>query len=63
MSLIRIEPVQDTASGKFFLEIYHPHDAGQPFVTTAPRYVSKAAAETDIVAIIAAGASGAHGQG
>lgn len=57
MSLIRIEPVLDPASNKFFLEIYNPHDADQPFVTTQPRYQSKAAAETDVVAIIAAAAS------
>ncbi len=57
MSLIRIEPVLDPASNKFFLEIYNPHDAEQPFVTTQPRYQSKAAAETDVVAIIAAAAS------
>lgn len=58
MSLIRIEPVLDPASNKFFLEIYNPHDAAQPLVTTLPRYQSKAAAETDVVAIIAASASG-----
>jgi len=63
MSLIRIEPVLDPASNKFFLEIYNPHDADQPFVTTLPRYQSKAAAETDVVAIIAAAASGASKQG
>ncbi len=63
MSLIRIEPVLDPASNKFFLEIYNPHNADQPVVTTLPRYQSKAAAETDVVAIIAAAASGASKQG
>ncbi len=58
MSLIRIEPVLDPATNKFMLEIYHPHDAEQPFVTTAPRYQSEAAAENDVIAIIAAAASG-----
>lgn len=59
MILIRLEPTLDPATNKFFLEIYHPHDAEQPFVTTRPRYQSKAAAETDIIAILAAAASGA----
>lgn len=57
MALIRIEPVRDAASGKFFLEIYNPHDAAAPFVTTQPRYQSAAAAETDAIAILAAAAS------
>ncbi len=59
MPLIRIEPKLDPASGKYRLEIYHPHDAPAPFVTTAPRYASEAAAETDLIAIIAAAASSA----
>lgn len=59
MSLIRIEAVLDPVSNKFMLEIYHPHDAEQPFVTTSPRHQSKAAAENDVIAIIAAAASGA----
>lgn len=57
MSLIRIEPVLDPKAGKYFLEIYNPHDAERPFVTTLPRYQSAAAAENDLVAIIAAAAS------
>lgn len=57
MPLIRIEPTQDTASGKYFLEIFHPHDAAIPFVTTPPRYQSAAAAENDIIATLAAAAS------
>jgi hypothetical protein len=59
MPLIRIEPVQEPRSGRFFLEIYQPHDTERPFVTTAPRYASAAAAENDLMAIIAAAASGA----
>ncbi len=54
MPLIRIEPVLDPTTQKYFLEIYHPHDAPRPFVTTAPRYQSQASAETDLLAIIAA---------
>ena len=54
MTLIRVEPVRDERSGRYFLEIYNPHDAAAPFVTTEPRYASAAAAETDLVAIIAA---------
>ena len=59
MALIRIEPVLDEKSGNYFLEIYNPHDAEQPFVTTQPRYRTAAAAETDLIAIVAAAASGA----
>lgn len=57
MPLIRVEPVLDEKAGKYFLEIYSPHDAERPFVTTLPRYASAAAAENDLVAIIAAAAS------
>jgi hypothetical protein len=57
MALIRIVPVQDPASGKYFIEIYNPHDAPVPFVTTTPRYQSAAAAEIDAIAILAATAS------
>jgi hypothetical protein len=57
MVLIRIEPVRDPASGKYFIEIYTPHDAPVPFVTTATRYQSAAAAEIDAIAILAAAAS------
>lgn len=63
MPLIRIEPVQEPRSGRFYLEIYQPHDAERPFVTTEPRYASAAAAENDITAIIAAAASGAGPDG
>lgn len=57
MTLIRVEPVLDEATGRYFLEIYKPHDAEQPFVTTSPRYGTPAAAETDLIATIAAAAS------
>ena len=57
MPLIRIEPVRDERSGRYFLEIYNPHDAERPFVTTQPRYQSAAAAENDMIAILAAAAS------
>jgi hypothetical protein len=57
MTLIRIDPVLDRNHQKYFLEIYHPHDATRPFVTTQPRYASPGAAETDLIAIIAAAAS------
>lgn len=61
MPLIRIEPRKDERSGRFFLEIFNPHDAAEPYVTTEPRYQSAAAAENDVVAILAAAASGARG--
>lgn len=60
MALIRIEAVKDSASGRYYLEVYHPQDAPSPFVTTEPRYASSAAAETDAIAILAASASGAR---
>ncbi|MGK7868130.1 hypothetical protein [Falsiroseomonas sp. E2-1-a20] len=61
MPLIRIEAAQDAASGKYYLEIYKPHDAASPYVTTQPRYQTAAAAENDIIAILAAAASTAKG--
>ena len=57
MGLIRVEPVLDERSGSYFLEIFNPHDATAPFVTTQPRYRTASAAETDLIAIIAAAAS------
>lgn len=60
MSLIRIEPVKDATTDKYYVEIYFPADAPQPFVTTAPRYKSVSAAEIDTIAIIAAAANTAR---
>lgn len=57
MALIRIEAVLDRRSGLYFVEIYHPAEAEQPFVTTEPRYKTVAAAEIDTIAIIASGAN------
>lgn len=57
MATIRIEPAQDPRTGLYYIEIYHPADASQPVITTAPRYVSANAAETDTIAILAAGAN------
>lgn len=54
MALIRIEAVQDPGTELYYVEIYHPADAEQPFVTTEPRYRTSAAAENDTIAIIAA---------
>lgn len=54
MAVIRIEPVMDPVSGRYYLEIYQPPDAPRPFVTTRPRYQSAAAAENDAIAILAA---------
>jgi hypothetical protein len=59
MALIRIEAVKDSKTGLYFVEIYHPADATQPFVTTAPRYKTTAAAENDTIAILASGANSA----
>lgn len=57
MPLIRIESVEDAASGRFAIEIYYPADADRPLVTTAPRYKSAAAAEQDTIAILASTAN------
>mgnify|MGYP001809721079 FL=1 len=57
MPLVRIEAIEDPATGRFGLAIHVPPDAERPFVTTPPRYASAAAAETDAIAIIASLAS------
>lgn len=57
MPVIRIEPVEDQASGRYALEIYYPADADRPLVTTTPRYKSAAAAEQDTIAILSAAAN------
>ena len=57
MATIRIEPVKDEITGRFYVAIYYPADAEQPFVTTDARYQTAAAAENDVIAIIASGAN------
>ncbi len=57
MALIRIEPVRDESSDLYYVAIYPPADAEQPFVTTQPRYKTAAAAENDVIAIIASSAN------
>jgi len=57
MATIRVEPVKDAASGLYYVEIYNPSDASAPFVTTEPRYMTAAAAENDVIAILGAGAN------
>ena len=57
MPLVRIEPIEDKPSGRYAIEIYCPADSTRPYVTTSPRYMTAAAAETDILAIIAAAAN------
>ena len=57
MALIRIEPEEDETTGRFYVAIYYPADADQPFVTTGARYQTAAAAENDVIAIIASGAN------
>jgi hypothetical protein len=53
MAMIRIEPKRDPSTALYYVEIFHPAEAEQPFVTTEPRYKTAAAAENDIIAIIA----------
>lgn len=55
MATIRIEAVKDDKSGLYFVEIYSPAEASAPTVTTEPRYMTAAAAENDVIAIVAAG--------
>ena len=57
MALIRIEPRKDLSSDLYYLEIFHPAESAQPFVTTEPRYKTAAAAENDLIAIIASRAN------
>jgi hypothetical protein len=54
MATLRIEPRLDAATGLWFLAVHMPADAAEPYVTTAPRYASAAAAEQDFVATITA---------
>jgi len=61
MAVIRIEAVEDRRTGLYFVEIYNPADSDKPYVTTAPRYQSAAAAETDTIAILASGANNPRG--
>lgn len=57
MAIIRIEAFEDPASGRYGLEIYFPSEAQQPLVTTTARYASVAAAENDLIAVIASAAN------
>jgi hypothetical protein len=57
MATLRIEPRQDDATGLWFLAVHMPAESAEPFVTTAPRYASAAAAEQDFVATITATAN------
>jgi hypothetical protein len=57
MALIRIEPKKDPSGDLYYLEIFHPADAAEPFVTTEPRYMTAAGAENDLIAIIASRAN------
>jgi hypothetical protein len=61
MAVIRIEPKLDASSGLYYVEIFHPAEAEQPFVTTEPRYKTAAAAENDVIAIIASRANNPRG--
>jgi hypothetical protein len=63
MALIRIEPRKDPSSDFYYLEIFHPAESAQPFVTTEPRYKTAAAAENDIIAIIASRANNSGTRG
>jgi hypothetical protein len=60
MATIRIEPKLDVSSTLYYVEIFHPAEAEQPFVTTEPRYKTAAAAENDVIAIIATMANSAR---
>lgn len=55
MARIRLEPKKDPATELYYVEVFCPAEADQPLVTTSPRYKSSAAAENDVIAIIASG--------
>ncbi len=57
MTLLRIEPARDAATGKFYIQLYYPQDSTEPFVTTQPRYMTAAAAEGDLIAILSIAAN------
>jgi hypothetical protein len=57
MSLLRIEPARDEATGKFYVQLFFPEDSTEPFVTTQPRYMTAAAAEGDLIAILSVAAN------
>ena len=57
MPTLRIEAVKDTATGLYALAVYLPAESASPYVTTAPRYASAAAAEQDVIASITAAAN------
>jgi hypothetical protein len=57
MATLRIEPRQDEATGLYYLAVHMPAESAEPFVTTAPRYASAAAAEQDFIASITAAAN------
>jgi hypothetical protein len=57
MAVIRIEALRDDETHLFYIAIFNPADAEQPLVTTRARYQTAAAAENDIIAIIAAQAN------
>jgi hypothetical protein len=57
MPTLRIEALKDEATGLFYLAVHMPAENPEPYVTTAPRYASAAAAEQDFVATIAAAAN------
>jgi hypothetical protein len=61
MALVRIEPIREAQSELYRIEIYYPADAQQPLVTTEPRYKTAAAAENDIMAILATAANTSGG--
>jgi len=54
MPTLRIEAHEDPATGLFYLAVHMPAEATEPYVTTAPRYASAAAAEQDFVATVTA---------
>ena len=57
MATLRIEATRDETTGLFYLSVFMPAESRDPFVTTAPRYMSAAAAEQDMIATITATAS------
>lgn len=45
MAKFRAEPVYDSGSGKYLLELYYPEDATTPSAVSDPLYATQADAE------------------
>jgi hypothetical protein len=49
MARFRCEAIEDLKSGKFYVELYYPHEATEPIAVTQPIYHSLDEAEEKTV--------------